>query len=103
MVVYPAGILAVDGRNLRETSLDAFNGLRDKKSRQEVVYRAIEKLNAKGEFPTDRETARYLNYTDPNAVRPRRNELAKAGRIVEAGVKICSVSKKKALAWRIKP
>jgi hypothetical protein len=40
-------------------------------------------------------------YREPNAVRPRLVELAKAGHIVATGNRVCSVSGKMAMTWAI--
>lgn len=68
--------------------------------RQNLVFSAIRELNERGVFPTDREIAAHLRFSDPNSVRPRRFELAADGHIVEAGKKTCSVTGKLALTWK---
>jgi hypothetical protein len=52
---------------------------------------------------TDREVAAKLCLRDPNAVRPRRFELMEAGLITEAPKRVCSVSGRLALTWKVKP
>ena len=85
-------------RRMRVTSLLAYSQLKPKLGvRQREVFYTID--NAR--FPlTDREVARELGYSDPNRVRPRRNELARLGLVVEAGRRVCSVSGKLALTWK---
>ena len=50
---------------------------------------------------TDRELAVRLGFSDPNKVRPRRNELVGIGLIKDNGKDVCSVSNKKATMWDI--
>ena len=71
--------------------------------RQYEILKCIRDLNALGQYPTDREIAKILGYADPNRVRPRRHELMQYGIIEEAGKKICPISKKTALTWKISP
>jgi hypothetical protein len=86
---------------MRDTSLDAYHTLEDLGQRQWQVYHAIQQLWFKQGGPTDREIARYLGYSDPNKVRPRRKELLDAGLIVEGGKRVCSVSGIVAYTWII--
>ena len=88
--------------DIRQTSLLAFQDeIPHLGRRQYEVLKAIRDLNAQGIHPTDREIARLLGYADPNKVRPRRHELMEYGLIVEAGKKICPISGKLALTWKI--
>lgn len=55
---------------------------------------------------TDREMARELGYSDPNKVRPRRNELASANKrrdaiLVQDEKRICAVGHKQSIAWKL--
>ena len=50
---------------------------------------------------TDRETAKELNYADPNKVRPRRKELVDKGLVKEAGKRLCSVTGRYVITWTI--
>lgn len=63
---------------------------------QRVVWEYL----ARNADQTDREVARGLGFQDPNATRPRRNELMHLGVVVEAGKRKCSVSGKTASVWR---
>lgn len=86
------------GKTLRDTSLDAYQEIKpDLGDRQKIVYDAIKKLGC----PTDREIAKYLRMSDPNKVRPRRNELMKQGRITECEKRTCTVTGKTVWSWRI--
>ncbi|HEC82511.1 MAG TPA: hypothetical protein ENI53_01315 [Thermoplasmatales archaeon] len=88
--------------HIRQTSLLAFQDeLPHLGRRQYEVLKAIRDLNLHGIHPTDREIAKLLGYADPNKVRPRRHELMEYGLITEAGKKICPVSGKLAIAWKI--
>ena len=90
--------------HIRQTSLLAFQDeIPHLGKRQYEVLKAIRDCNRHRIFPTDREIARLLGYADPNRVRPRRHELMEYGLIEEAGKKICPVSGKLAIAWKISP
>jgi len=81
---------------VRETSMLAYHQLATLGLRQQEVYAII----CRSSLPlTDREIARELGYFDPNKVRPRRNELVKAGLVEEVGKRICTVSGKLSLTW----
>ena len=88
--------------HIRQTSLLAFQEQLPRLGRRQLeVLKAIRDLNLHGIHPTDREIAKILGYADPNKVRPRRHELMEYGIIVEAGKKICPVSGKLAITWKI--
>ncbi|HEC82545.1 MAG TPA: hypothetical protein ENI53_01505 [Thermoplasmatales archaeon] len=88
--------------NIRQTSLIAFGEeFPHLGKRQYEVLKCIRDLNHHGIYPTDREIAKYLGYADPNRVRPRRHELMQYGLITEAGKKICPVSGRLAITWKI--
>lgn len=65
--------------------------------RQQLVYEAL-RLHPDS---TDREVAALLQASDPNQVRPRRNELAQAGRVYASGKRKCMVTGKMSLVWRV--
>ena len=87
--------------NMRETSLLSYVQTQETSlgEMQRLVYDAIRNYATP---PTDREIAKALSLTDPNAVRPRRNELMEQGFIVEAGKRKCTVTGRLALTWRVK-
>ena len=83
---------------VRETSKQAYKELLDELGeRQRLVLAVIQKYPGM----TDRELTRLLNVSDPNFVRPRRNELVKMGWVVEGDKKVCSISRKKVLTWSL--
>ena len=83
---------------MRSTSLDAFKEIKPELGdRQKIIFDAILTLGC----PTDLEIARYLGMTDPNKVRPRRNELVRFGRVTECEKRICSVSGRTVWSWRV--
>ena len=87
---------------VRQTSLLAFREeLPRLGKRQLEVLKAIRDLNSIGQYPTDREIAKLLQYADPNKVRPRRYELMQHGLIEEAGKRECSITGKLALTWKL--
>lgn len=51
---------------------------------------------------TDQEIAKKLGFSDPNKVRPRRNELVKAGFLVNFGKKKCKITGKMAIFWDLR-
>ena len=82
---------------MRETSLDAYFSLQKLGHLQKQVYDAIKILGC----PTDLEIAKFLGYSDPNKVRPRRNDLLKMQFITDCERRICSVSGRLSYSWRI--
>lgn len=60
----------------------------------------IMQYSCKVENFTDREAAKEFGDDDPNAVRPRRNELVKAGLLVEDCRRVCKVGGKLCIAWK---
>jgi len=83
---------------MRQTSIDAYKDIKPELGdRQKLVFSAIKKLGC----PTDREIAKYLKFTDPNKVRPRRKELLDQGRITECEKRECTVTGKTVWSWRV--
>jgi predicted HTH transcriptional regulator len=66
--------------------------------RQAIV---LEVIRERGPV-TDKEIASKLLIQDPNGIRPRRFELAKAGLIESIGKKKCAITGKTSLAWVVK-
>lgn len=50
---------------------------------------------------TDRELALVMEATDPNKVRPRRNELVKIGLVESDGRRKCQITGRTSLVWRV--
>lgn len=87
---------------MRQTSISSFYDLQESgevSGRQKMVLDALIRL---GHPATDREICDFLFRTDPNFVRPRRNELYKKGLIKCVGQRTCHVSKKTAMIWEAK-
>jgi len=85
---------------MQQTSLEAYRELRPK-----VGERHAEVLRVLKHSPialTDTEIARELRKSDPNYIRPRRNELASQGIIMSVGKRECRVTGKTCLIWRRK-
>ena len=61
----------------------------------------ISTISNSNEPLTAYEVARKLGYQDPNKVRPRINELVKAGRIISVGLRPCRITKNTANIWAI--
>ena len=84
---------------VRQTSLIAYRDLQPKlRGKQQIVYAAIQ------QYPdqTDFELTRLMGKTNPDEVRPRRNELVKLGCVVCSGKRVCSVTGKLAYIWHVK-
>jgi len=84
---------------MRDTSVISYHEISEAElgGNQRLVYDVIKQHPGL----TDRELTRELGVSDPNKVRPRRFELVERGLVVEAGRRICSVSGKQALTWKI--
>lgn len=66
---------------------------------QDQVLQAIVEL---GEA-TDREITSYLDYADPNKVRPRRYELVQLGLVQEVDRRKCSITNRQSIVWGLSP
>ena len=90
---------------VRDTSIDAYvEILSDPESMTETYKKILISLEEIAKPSTDREIARHLGYTDPNKIRPRRNELADPENffpclIEEVGKRQCNITKKKSYVW----
>ena len=91
---------------IQQTSLMAYRDIqKDIESLNSHYQEIIEALQYLGDA-TDREIARYLEYSDPNIVRPRRNELADPSRfnptlVTSCGRRKCRVSNRTCISWRL--
>ncbi len=88
---------------MRVTSIKAYGEVPDLGEMQQRVFNAIIELNMEGRYPTDRELAKDLGFSDPNNVRPRRHELMESGLIIEAGRRKCRESGRTAITWAVSP
>lgn len=82
---------------MRDTSVEAYHRLNIEgiSDRHKKIIDAIDKIGSS----TDREIAKFLDFDDPNKVRPRRKELLDAKIIVEEGKRICQVSGRTSYVW----
>lgn len=88
---------------IQPTSLDAYlDILKEMGERQQIVFARLFKLCREYGDATDYEIAKSLNKSDPNFVRPRRNELAKMKKIEVSQKRECRITGRRVLAWRIK-
>lgn len=86
---------------IQQTSLLAYTEIRQNDLVLTQSYvEIIEALKLNGAM-TDRELAYFLHYSDPNKVRPRRNELMKAGIITHEFKETCKITGKMAIKWRL--
>ena len=85
---------------IRETSLLAYMELGGDlmSARQREVLRALKALGK----ASDMMIARYLGYSDPNKVRPRRNKLTEIGLVIDRGVEPCAITKRTVHYWSIR-
>jgi hypothetical protein len=84
---------------IQQTSLQAYSELDN--SELQSRYREILQLLAQRGPMTDREIARQLGFTDPNAVRPRRHELTELNYVFPLGKRKCNVTGKTSIEWGI--
>lgn len=71
-------------KNVRDTSIDAYNDLDDVNHKQFIVYTAIKTLNEQGKRCTDKDIADFLEW-EINRVTPRRYELEAQKKIKTSG------------------
>jgi len=84
---------------MRDTSLDSYQEIKPTLGHaQGVVFETIKALGC----PTDLEIMKFLHFSDPNKVRPRRKELLDKGFITECEKRACSISKRTVWSWRVK-
>lgn len=82
---------------MQETSREAYQYIRDSLGeRQQLVFDGILKLGC----PTNLELSKYL-HIPINQVTPRTNELVKMFFVTECEKRICSISGRTAISWRI--
>ncbi len=85
---------------IQETSLEAYLEIKPKLAeKQKEVYRLLEKATRAGFDMTNMEIARALNWSI-NCVTPRVYELRHAGLVVLSQRRECSVTGRRAMAWR---
>ena len=85
-------------RQTQSTSIESYRNLPHIGEDQQTVLIAIHA------YPdcTDRELCEKLGIKDPNKLRPRRKELADMNKIICSGKRVCTVSGRKAMVWRLK-
>ena len=86
---------------MRSTSLEAYTNLKKAGklgSRRRTVYETLKKYPCR----TDMEIADHLGFSDPNKVRPRRNELVKRGLVIPYRVRLCTITGVAAWTWKVK-
>jgi hypothetical protein len=86
---------------MRETSLLSYGQIMERETELTQIYQSILSYLTANPSSTDYEITRGLNFSDPNKVRPRRNELVKFGLIVDKGIKICEITHRKAHCWNV--
>lgn len=87
-------------RAIQQTSIDSYQQKQPTMGEdQQLVLIAI---NAQPDS-TDAEITRFLGKEDPNFVRPRRYELEhELGLVERSGKKVCTITGRTALTWRVK-
>lgn len=86
---------------MRQTSLLAYQQLKLGVMRTRRYAEIIDLLRD-GNSRSDTEISRALGYSDPNVIRPRRNELVKMKFIESDGKRLCKVTHKKVLVWKLR-
>lgn len=88
---------------IAETSQESYQQIKEQLGeRQQEILEALRDFDRAGKDATDYELTIYLGQHDPNYVRPRRHELVNIFKLVGFSQKrICSITGKKALAWKI--
>lgn len=87
---------------VRQTSLLAFQQIMDNQLRLTDSYKEIINTLKESYGLTDFEMAKRLGYSDPNKIRPRRNELVKKGYIIEVGKRPDRYTKKTSIIWDLR-
>jgi len=82
---------------IRETSMMSYNNLPQMGEDQLKVFTTLKKLKS----ATDSELAFNLGFSDPNKVRPRRKELFDQGLVIEDCRRICSITKRTVISWKL--
>ena len=82
---------------MQQTSIDAYKELTSLGLKQKIVYEAIKTLGT----ATDMDVTRYLSFSDPNRVRPRRNELVRKGLVISVGKTTDPHTRKTVLVWKV--
>jgi len=77
----------------------AYEEILDDRLRLTQSYKEIIEVLRDSFALTDNEIARKLGYFDPNKIRPRRNELMKAGLVEEVGRRADRHSGKTSIIW----
>ena len=86
---------------IEKTSIEAFHDLRCEGTLGAMQAGALQLIRL---HPgrTARELASIGRHPDPNVLRPRIVELARLGYIAANGTKRCTVTGRRAIAWRIR-
>jgi len=84
---------------VQQTSIQSFCELKKDDFFLSFSYQEILDCLKKGHAKTDYEMAKELGYSDPNKIRPRRNELVKKGYIKAVGKRQDNHTKKTAIIW----
>lgn len=74
-----------DDHEMHRNSLDAHDAIRENGSLGKRRQMIVDVMGVRRLPMTDRQVMRALRFTDPNAVRPRINELIKLGILEECG------------------
>ena len=87
---------------VQETSRQAYRDIVSHPHELNGRYKEyLDALREMHKAATDQEVSRFAGHSDPNYFRPRRNELVKMGLVVKAEPRVCSVTGKTALTWRL--
>ena len=86
---------------IKQTSIESYYEELDSGRLGERQIKVLKGFRIHGSC-TDRELCKLMNISDPNWIRPRRNELVKKGFLVGLGKRKCGVTSKTVIVWGVK-
>lgn len=84
---------------IQQTSILSYSDLEPEEIR-EAYKEILGALKLYGPL-TDRELALVMEASDPNRVRPRRNELVKIGLVESDGRRRCQITGRTSMVWKV--
>lgn len=85
---------------VRQTSLEAYRKISES-NKDHVMQRKVFNALISLRQATDSEISFYLMYSDPNKIRPRRNELVKKGIVKSIGKRVCEITGRECILWSV--
>jgi hypothetical protein len=84
----------------QQTSIEAYHDIKPRLG--ELQKTVLVYVSAYPDL-TDKELAEKAGKADPADIRRRRGELVDMGLVVCSGKRVCTISGKKAMTWKVKP